>query len=376
MLEAGANKGRDQSLLFIITNSGVDRTSPCWHRHEHATRIAAGELQDDSLFSYVCAVDDGSRDGFPAEDPLVDEDDPELGFPKSWLKTNPSLGVTNKVRDLRKQVLTARGMPTSESIVRRLNFCQWVGAENPWIDGDKWRSCEVDDLRVPPGGMLCLDLSASRDLTAAGRVVAIGDGTFAAEMRCWTPAETLDERERRDRVPYRTWVNAGHLIAVPGRTIDYGYVVRDLAELGWFSEVDGLAFDQWNMKYFLPELDKAGIDWWEYEGPDKPRGVGLKMIRHGQGHGGGASESVLWMPESIRKFAELILAGQFKVKTNPVLTYASASAVLSQDATGNQKWEKRKSTGRIDPIVALSMGVGAAAQPIKAAPSYSIHVIG
>lgn len=362
-------KGRREPLIFMITNSGVDRTSVCFEYHTYAIRVASGAIKDDSFFAYVCALDEG-------DDPFEDEPDPELGVPRSWLKANPLLGVTFKKSYLEEQVRQARGMPGKESIVRRLNFCEWVDAENPWIDGDKWRACEVEDLEVPPGGMLCLDLSSSRDLTACGRVVVLDDGTLAAEMRVWTPGETLEERERRDRVPYRAWVNAGHLIEVPGRTIDYAYVVRDLAELGWFAEADGCAFDQWNMKYFLPELDKAGVPWWEYKGPDKPRGQGLKMIRHGQGFGGGASDSVLWMPESIRKFAELILAGEFKVRKNPVLTYASASAVLAQDATGNQKWEKRKSTGRIDPIVALSMGVGAAMQPGKTAPVYSIHLLG
>lgn len=363
-------KNRRQALIFMITNSGFDRTSVCFEYHTYAVRVARDELQDDSFFGYVCMIDED-------EDPLTDEVDPALGYPRSWAKTSPSLGVTIPVSYLDDQVRQALGMPSKESIVRRLNFCQWVGAENPWIDGDKWRACEVAGLDVPDGGWLCLDLSASRDLTAAGRAVKIGD-TVLAEVLCWTPEETMVERSRRDRVPYDDWVRAGHLITVPGRTIDHDFVARDLAERGWLSgEMYGCAYDMWNMKYFTPALDRAGVAWWEYEGPDKPQGSGLCMVRHGQGTGGGASDSVLWMPESIRVFASLILAGKFKVKQNPVLTYASASAVLAQDATGNQKWEKRKSTGRIDPIVALSMGVGAAmAEGLNAAaPSYSIHFL-
>ena len=48
----------------------------------------------------------------------------------------------------------ARGMPAKESLVRRLNFCQWVDAENPWISGDIWMACEkdisIEQLRVKP----------------------------------------------------------------------------------------------------------------------------------------------------------------------------------------------------------------------------------
>jgi phage terminase large subunit-like protein len=352
-------KFRRQPLQFMITNSGVDRTSVCFEYHMYAIRVAAGDVEDDSFFGYVCAVDDGSRDGYPAEDPFEDAPDPELGYPRSWLKANPLLGVTLRTTYLEEQVRQAKGMPSKESLVRRLNFCQWVDAENPWIDGDMWRSCEVGELPVIMGVVaLGLDLSSKRDLTAAARVVRDGD-ELAAEVRFYTPAETLAERERTDRVPYSTWVRSGHLIAVPGRTVDYGFVVKDLAE--WLTE-DGasLAFDQWRMEDFQRAMDEEGIESWAYEGPDKPGGIGLRMVKHAQGFGGGSSDSALWMPRSITETEDAILQGRLKVLQNPVLTYCSASAVLEQDASGNKKWSKRKSLGRIDGIVALSMAIGCA----------------
>jgi phage terminase large subunit-like protein len=66
------------------------------------------------------------------------------------------------------------------------------------------------------------------------------------------------------------------------------------------------------------------------------------------------------MPRSITETEDAILQGRLKVLQNPVLTYCSASAVLEQDASGNKKWSKRKSLGRIDGIVALSMAIGCA----------------
>src|SRR5579862_6280082 len=56
MLRAGF-KFRCSPLLFIITNSGVDRLSVCFRYHQHATKVARGELVDDRFFAYVCAVD-------------------------------------------------------------------------------------------------------------------------------------------------------------------------------------------------------------------------------------------------------------------------------------------------------------------------------
>jgi phage terminase large subunit-like protein len=59
-----------------------------------------------------------------------------------------------------------------------------------------------------------------------------------------------------------------------------------------------------------------------------------------------------------------------------VLTWNSASAVLERDAASNAKWEKRKSTGRIDGIVALSMAIGLALAPPPKKPTFELMFLG
>jgi phage terminase large subunit-like protein len=375
-LRAGT-KGRTQALIFMITNSGVDRTSVCFEYHTYACKVSAGEIDDDSFFGYVCALEDGTREGYPAEDPFTDLIDPKLGFPRSWLKANPLLGVTFQPSYLEEQVRQAKGMPGKESIVRRLNFCQWVDATNPWIDGDLWRSCEVTpsqfpsdfDLKERPC-FLALDLSSKRDLTSLAEVWPDDEGGFDARVSFWTPADTLGERENLDRVPYRAWVTGKYLDAVPGRSIDYAHVANKVGKLTGENTVTALAFDQWRIDDFLRELDSVGVPSWigewdvqtkKWVAKDKKQpGTGLMLLRHGQGFAGGASPSTLWMPRSIGAIEEAVLKGKLRVLFNPVLRWNSASAVLESDATGSKKWEKRKSTGRIDGIVALSMALGAA----------------
>lgn len=361
-------KGRRQALDFMITNSGFDRSSVCYEYHEYGTKVSAAEIEDESFFSYICAVDEG-------DDPL----DPEKGR-DCWAKANPSMGVTFPISYLEEQVASARGMPAKESIVRRLNFCQWVEAANPWIDADLWRACEDD--RHPKGALdlealgdrpcfVALDLSSKRDLTSMAAVWPDEDGGMDAAVWFWTPADTLVERERKDRVPYSTWVRKGFLEAVTGRSIDYGFPASKLAELATTFNLSGLAFDQWRIEDFLRALDTLGLDGWLWDGPDAKEMPGLRLVRHGQGYGGGNSHSVLWLPRSIGELEDRVTSGRLRVKKNPVLTWNSASAVLEADAAGNKKWEKRKSTGRIDGIVALSMAVGlAAAMPEKKVSVY------
>lgn len=352
----------DSSAISAMRESGCSEiTSRLFNEHSPTCRIrqqyrlSAGKLVAD----------------LPVDDPFRDR--------KCWAKANPSLGVTIPEKYLEEQVTQAKGMPAKESIVRRLNFCQWVDAANPWIDGDLWRSCER-----PPDGFpsdeelaarpcfLGLDLSGKRDLTAMAAVWPDGEG-WAARTWFWTPADTLIERERTDRVPYAAWARAEHLTAVPGRSIAYEYVARFLAELDTRFALSALAFDPYRIEDFERELDGVGLDAYVWEGPEQKPAPGLRLVRHGQGYTGGASASSLWMPRSVTTLEEAVLSGSLQIRKSPVLTWCSASAVLVEDPAGNKKWDKRKSTGRIDGIVALSMALGLAASAPVVGPKPSVY---
>jgi phage terminase large subunit-like protein len=51
---------------------------------------------------------------------------------------------------------------------------------------------------------------------------------------------------------------------------------------------------------------------------------------------------------------------------------AAANAKAELDAAGNRKFSKRRSTGRIDPLVACCMALGVAARP---APKIDIEAL-
>lgn len=360
LMRAGT-KGRRQALIFMITNSGADRTGICYNYHEYATKVCRGDLRDDAFFAYVCAVDDG-------DDPLKDE--------SCWPKANPSLGHTFQMDYLRELVTEARGMPSKESVVLRLNFCVWTDTATPWIDRDLWDACEVDfdpDENAGVGCYLGLDLSAKRDLTSAAACWDHPDGRLDLAAYFWTPGDTLDERARDDSVPYRAWKEQGHLFAPPGRIVDKRDVARWAQAFCVKHNVRALAFDNAQIDDFLVGCDDIGFEVWiddrkrDAEGaPIGPEGEGVRMVRHGQGFAGFASDHVLWMPRSVNAVEESIVKGRLRIKRNPVLRWNSASAVLASDPSGNRRWDKRKATGRIDGMVAACMAVGAAEAPAPA----------
>ncbi|CAI2407634.1 Phage terminase-like protein, large subunit [Serratia liquefaciens] len=329
MMRAGT-KGRRQALIFMITNSGHDKTSVCYDYHEYGRKIAAGMEEDDSFFSFICSLDEG-------DDPFKDE--------SCWKKANPSLGHTFNERYLREQVTQARGMPGKESIVRRLNFCQWVDAANPWMGSDVWMGCESDFDPDEMIGEECyggLDLSGTRDLTSLALY-------FPKRKRLivefWTPKETLLHRAKTDRVPYDMWEKKGFIFSTPGNAVKYGFVAERIADLALRFHIKAIAFDQYRIKYLEPELEEADVS--------------VPLIQHGQGFYK-AADSGLWMPHSIELFEGLLDDKEVEILTNPCLRWNAASAVIETDQKNNRIFAKKKSTGRIDGVVASAMAIGAA----------------
>lgn len=330
MMRAGT-KSRRQALIVMITNSGANKTTVCWHYHDYVNKVCAGSLVDDSIFGYVCAVDEG-------DDPFKDE--------KSWYKANPSLkhGIPG-IKYLREQVTSARGMPSKEAIVRRLNFCQWTEAENPWIGSEVWFGCSPEPdfneslllNRRCWGG---LDLSSTQDLTAFVLLFEPSDDDpfWRIKPYFWLPADGLSEKEDKDRVPYRAWVTSGFLNALPGRAINKQAVLHKLIELSATYDIQEIAYDRWRIEDFKAQIEQEGATL----APLKPFGQGFKD-----------------MAPAVDELERMLVDKLVKHDASPVLTWCAANAVIDIDPAGNRKVTKERATGRVDGIVAAIMAAGA-----------------
>jgi len=332
MMRAGT-KSRRQAIIFMITNSGADKTGPCWGYHDYALKVASGVLEDDTFFGFVCGLDE-------KDDPIVDE--------SCWPKANPSLQHADLpgMKYLREQVREARGMPSKEALVRRLCFCQWTDAANPWIGADVWldagREYEWMELagRRAWGG---LDLSSTTDLTGLVLWVEPEDEGEPWHLVpfAWLPDEDLLRREERDRVPYMAWKAAGYLATTPGRAISKLAVAQHLAKLADVFDIQSIGYDRWRIEDFKALADDNGVPL----PPMEPFGQGFKD-----------------MSPALEATETHLLNGTVVHPCNPVLTWCAANAVAVSDPAENKKLSKEKTTGRIDLMVATVMGGGLVAR--------------
>lgn len=371
MLERGF-KSRRQPLLFMITNSGTDRDSICYEEHQHAIRVATGEVQDDFTFSYVCALD-------PDDDPFTD--------PSCWIKANPLLGVILTHDYLEGVVSQARAIPGRQNNILRLHFCKWTDADKAWISREAWESIEDPSMTIDDfAGQECvegLDLSRVKDITA--RAVVFPDGVmtdpdtgkqkpcFAAFVYGYTPADTLAQRALEDKADYELWVQQGYLTATPGPVVDYSWVIQDILKDQLTYDLVAVGYDSYMIPFFVRDCDDMGAE--------------LPLVEHPQGWSKRKQdvkasdddesrievENELWMPQSIDLTENLILEGRLRVHVNPALRSAVAGATFVESAAGLRRLDKRKATQRIDMAVALVMAIGVAHAHIEPIETGSIH---
>ena len=334
MMRAGT-KSRSQALIFMITNSGSDKTSVCWEYHEMGSRICAGKEHNDAVFAFICSIDKG-------DDPFRDE--------SCWAKVNPSLDFILEGRKdgipgrkyLREQIGEAQGMPSKEAVVRRLNFCEWTQAASPWISWEIWTQAEervrIRLLRDRPC-VAGLDLSSTTDLTSLVLLFypTAEDPYWRLLPYFWIPEEGLLKREERDRVPYTQWLRERFLEVTPGRAVSKSHVLQRLVTICDFFDVRQIAYDRWRIEDLMRMIEDDGISLPE-------------LVPFGQGYRG--------MGPAIDEFELRLLGNQLRHDGNPVLTWCAGNAVTSSDPAGNRKVDKQKATGRIDGIVASIMAVG------------------
>ena len=256
---------------------------------------------------------------------------------------NPAFGTFLNAREVLAMAQDARRMPAREAEYRNLILNQRVEVSNPFIAPTVWKTCggPVGPLEAIPlyGG---LDLSEAADLTA---LVLIGkrDGKWRVQPTFWLPSEGLSEKSVADRVPYDMWARQGYLQTTPGRSISYEFVASYLRDVFRRYDVRKLAFDRWNFKHLLPWLLQAGMS---------EQFVKDHFVEFGQG--------VQSMSPALRDLEQVLLEGELAHGNHPVLTMCVTNTVIAVDDAGNRKPSKRKSTGRIDGMIALAMAVGVA----------------
>jgi phage terminase large subunit-like protein len=106
-----------------------------------------------------------------------------------------------------------------------------------------------------------------------------------------------------------------------------------MAELSAMYDIRAVAYDRWRIDELKPFLEEIGLE--------------LDLVEFGQGFKS--------MAPAVESLERVILDRQLNHGKHPVLTMCAANCVVVTDPNMDRKFNKQKSIGRIDGIVALGM---------------------
>lgn len=316
---------RRQPLLFIITTAGHDRQSVCWEFHQHAERVKQGTLIDPSFLPVLY--------GAPVE---ADWSDPAV-----WAAANPGLGMSLKRDYLEQECRRAQEMPGYQNQFRRWHLNQWTESATVWLPMDWWDRGAVAVDREALRGRRCyagLDLSTTTDLSALVLVFPDEEGGYDILPFAWCPRDNILKRSRADRVPYEAWARDGYLEATEGNVVDYDVIRERLKALAILYDIREIAYDRWGATQLVTQLQDDGAT----------------VVPVGQGYQSLSAPS--------KELEKLVRGAALRHGGHPVLRWCVANAMIEQDPAGNIKPSKRKSTERIDLLVALVMALDRASR--------------
>lgn len=355
-------KSQVDALVVMFTNSGHDKTSVCWTKHEYAIKVLEGTIVDEQFFAYVCQLDPCEEcrrkgatqpsEGCKACDSWQDE--------SKWPKVNPAIiDIPSLVPYLRGVVKQAVNQPTTLPRTLRLNFCIWTQGHSVWIPMDQWDACRVATLAQRHDGRstaAAFDMSEKLDLTACAvgvrtedapdvpaETVEIVDNENGQEIKktlninfCvdlhtffWLPRDTLNERVKNEHVPFDLWEREGHLRVTDGPVIDYDLIYDQFRlEIAPPFKPDRVGYDKHNASQFALQLrDKA-----KFTVVEVPQGRALS--------------------ESFKLFHALVRLRRIRHNGNPVMGWCVSNAEPKTDRYENMWVEKPSKTKRIDGLIA------------------------
>jgi phage terminase large subunit-like protein len=340
--ELGQVRGPTSDLFDAIETAVGAHSDPL------SVVISTQSATDADLLSVL--IDDAKAGGDPLTKLFLYTADPgdDVQSEETWRKANPALGTFRSIIDMRSMSAKAHRLPSFEASFRNLMLNQRTSSEAPILSKSVWQ----ENAGAPDPAIFrtrevvgALDLSSVTDLTCFLLVATDEEGFRHVRPYFWTPADTVEERELRDRVPYSLWIKEGFLETTPGRALDYDTIAERIVEI--LEDVENfsvLRFDKWRMDRMKKALaDKGGGHI-----PLKPFGQNYKE-----------------MTPAIEMLEGLALEGKIRHGMHPVLTNHIANATTERDAAGNRRLAKHRSSGRIDGAVTLVMGVASNSEEEK-----------
>ncbi len=274
---------------------------------------------------------------------LLYEPDDELKLGEEWQKNDMVIYQSNPVAlkhsYIFEEIKKKRAIAVLYENKRENYLCKHnnilykgLGVEG-YIDIQKVKMCKIQkekDFWKGKRVWMGLDLSETDDNTALAMVTE-ADGYIFAKVFGFVPEDKIEYKSKREHVDYKKLIQNGDCFACGNEVIDYIFVKDKIKEIEdeYEVEIQMIGYDKWNALATVQGLEADGYEC-------------VEIKQH---------SSVLHMPTKWLK--EIILEKQFRYIENRMLEINFQNARCTEDTNKNKYVNKKKSTGKVDMVVAL-----------------------
>lgn len=314
----------------IITTADTEIACPCYELNLKSKRILNGTQTQEDFFAVIYALDEND----------------DYHNPAVWQKANPSLYDIIDPSVIQADIDDAELTPHKIPELKAKTFGIWGGGgEKSWVAVETWQknkdiSVDWEEFR----GSQCfggLDLSQVDDMTAF-TLKFRKDGKDYYRHRFYIPEKTISARYRKENINFPAWIESGTVTAIPGATIDYTYIIRDILDDAETFNIRAIGYDKWQSREVINAL--------ENERPD------ILLVE--------VEQSLKKLSPLTQSYEKTIKDG-ILVDNSPVMLWMINNVEIHPDVNGNYKPMKksRSNTQRIDGVISSIMAHGISINP-------------
>lgn len=337
----GSGSARFQPVWIVLTTAGddPDHNSIGWEVHEKANKILEyrkGNTEGNYDNPVWLPIIYGLGDLDAEQSKEIDIFNEEL-----WYKCNPSLGKTIEIDTLRQEALDAKQSDYSERLFRWLRLNQWISTKAVgWLPLTLYDKTEAKDIPKLKGKRCYggLDLSSTTDLSALVLLFPPQDGLekWYVVFNAWITDEKMQERSKRDHVPFDKWVVEDYVKTTPGNCIDFDFILEEIYRASEEYDLRMLGVDPYLSRMISQHVMKKDINVVEIP------------------------QDIKNISPSMKEVERLIRNELMEHEKNPCARWCFGNVKVIPDPNENIKPLKNKSVGRIDIVVAWVIAMATA----------------
>ena len=308
-------------LGFVISTKYPTIKNPFEEEVQYNKEVLDGIHDDESTFALLFEPDEEIKDNWTVDDNII-------------LQANPlAIEVEAVFNDLIKKRTKAISQESLREnfLTKHCNIIyQGLGTES-FIDIAEVQKCKVAKIDWTGKQVyLGVDLAMTNDNCAVAMSSVDDDNNILFDAIAFIPEGRIDEKNQFERIDYREFIRAMKCIACGNKTVDYSVIEQFVFDIEdkYGVKVMAIGYDKWNA---LSSAQK-----WSQK-------YNCVQIRQ--------HSDTLHSPTKLLQ--EKILNGEAQYEPNKLLELNFENARCTYDTNMNKYITKKRSTGKVDMVVAL-----------------------